>query len=117
MRQSAVAARDQQHSDAELKAMYFDGRHDQTSTGRGGYRATEEHVANVAEPGNEYLSNFTPISGKAIDQANELINVATLANRLRWRGCQYGQIWWNMPTFGAYSRENGPLVCLPAALE
>ena len=80
MRQSTVAARDQQHSDAELKAMYFDGRHDQTSTGRGGDTAAEEHVAKVAEPGNEYLSNFTPISGKAIDQTNELINVATLAN-------------------------------------
>ena len=88
MRQSAVATRDQQHRDVGLKALYFDGRHDQTSTGRGGDTTAEEHVAVVAEPGNEYLTHFTPISGKAIDQTNELINVtAGYGDSVRVLGC------------------------------
>ena len=77
MRQSAVATRDQQHSNAEMMALYFDGRHDQTSTGRGGDTAADEHVAVVAEPGNEYLTHFMPISDKAIGQTNKLINDST----------------------------------------
>ena len=88
MRQSTVATRDQQHRDAEMMTLYFDGRHDQTSTGRGGDTAAEEHVAVVAEPGNEYLTHFTPISGKAIGQSNELINVSTgYGDSVRVLGC------------------------------
>ena len=77
LRHNTAATRDQQHRGGDLKALYFDGRHDQTSTGRGGDMAAEEHVAVVAEPGSEYVAHFTPVSGKAIDQVNELINIAT----------------------------------------
>ena len=55
------------------KALYFDGRHDQTSTGRDSDMAAEEHVAVVAEPGSEHVTHFTPVSGKAIGQVNELL--------------------------------------------
>ena len=77
MGQSTVATQDQQHRGTELQALYFDGRHDQTSTGRGGDTAAEEDVAVVSEPGNDYLPHFTPVPGEAIDQVNELISVAT----------------------------------------
>ena len=75
--QDTAAGRDQQHRGAEIKALYFDGRHDQTSTGRGGDTAAEEHVAVVAEPGSGYFTHFTPVSGKAVDQVHELLSVAT----------------------------------------
>ena len=87
-RQDTAAARDQQHRGAEIKALYFDGRHDQTSTGRGGDTPAEEHVAVVAEPGSEYVTHFTPVSGKAIDQVNELLSVATgYGDSVRALGC------------------------------
>ena len=73
MRQNIAATRDQQHRGGELKALYFDGRHDQTSTDRGGDMAAEEHVAVVAEPGIEHVTQFTPVSSKAIGQVNELL--------------------------------------------
>ena len=47
--------------------LYFDGRHDQTSIGRGGDKTAEEHVAVMAEPGNKYVTHFMPVSGRAID--------------------------------------------------
>ena len=31
----------------------------------------------VAEPGSEYVTHFNPVSGKAYDQVNELVSVAT----------------------------------------
>ena len=45
--------------------------------GRGPDTENEEHVAVVAEPGSEYISHVTPLSGKAIDRVNELISIAT----------------------------------------
>ena len=88
MRQSAMASRDQQHRDEELRALYFDGRHDQTSTGRGGDKTAEEHVAVMAEPGSQYVTHFTPVSGRAIDQVTELINVASgYGDSVRVQGC------------------------------
>ena len=52
MRQSAMTTRDPQHRDEEIRALYFDGRHEQTSTGRGGDKTAEEHAAVMAEPGS-----------------------------------------------------------------
>ena len=76
VRQSSAQTRAEHQSGSELKALYFDGRHDQTRVGRGASMETEEHITVVAEPGSEYLSHFTPVSGKAIDQVNELISIA-----------------------------------------
>ena len=69
--------RHEQRRGTELKALYFDGRHDQTSSGRDGDTEAEEHAAVVAEPENDYLTHFTSVFGKVTDQVNELINVAT----------------------------------------
>ena len=88
MRQSAMATRDEHHRDEEIRALYFDGRHDQISTGRGGDKTAEEHVAVVAEPGSEYVTHFTPVSGRAIDQVTELMNVASgYGDSVRVLGC------------------------------
>ena len=76
MRQESAQARDQRHMGGELKALYFDGRHDQTRAERGADTETVEHVAVVAEPGSEYVTHFTPLSGKAYDQVNELVSIA-----------------------------------------
>ena len=88
MRQSAMTTRDEQHRDEEIRALYFDGRHDQTSTWRGGDKTAEEHVAVVAEPGSEYALHFTPVSGRAIDQVTKVINVASgYGDSVRVLGC------------------------------
>lgn len=77
VRQKSAQARDERNSGGELKALYFDGRHDQTRAERGADTETEEHIVVVAEPGSEYVTHFTPVSGKAYDQVNELVSVAT----------------------------------------
>ena len=47
-----------------------------------------EHVAVVAEPGGHYTAHFAPETGRAIDQAQELVRIAT-ANcaSIRALGC------------------------------
>ena len=76
MRQSKAATRFQQHEGAELKALYFDGQHDQTSTAEA---ATRQLRNTLLWWRNQEMNviHFTPISGKDIDHVNELINVAT----------------------------------------
>ena len=77
MRHASAEQRDEQHRRGGVKALYFDGRHDQTLETHGSSVRAEEHIAIVAEPGSEYISHFTPISGRAIDQFNELVSIAT----------------------------------------
>ena len=55
---------------------------------RGADTEAEEHVAVVAEPGGEYLTHFTPVSGKAINEVNELISIANCyGNNVSVLGC------------------------------
>ena len=121
MRQNTAATRDPQHRGGEIKALYFDGRHDQTSTGRGGDMAAEEHVAVVAEPRSEHVTHFTPVSDKATGQVNELLTSQPTMWRLcprsgLWRrGCQHGEAGWHLSAFWNHSRKSSAFVCLSIA--
>ena len=85
VRSMAASARAEQHG--HIEALYFDGRKDQTFTGRSSTRK-EEHVAVVVEPGSTYLTHFTPESGRAIHQARHLTDIAIDNNAdVRVLGC------------------------------
>ena len=102
-RDESARVRAEQQSDGSLKALYFDGRHDETSAGPGAGRVQEDHVAVLAEPGSEYVSHFTPISGRAIDQVNELVNIAAAYNGdIRVLGCDGAAV--NTGTSGGVCR-------------
>lgn len=58
-----------------IKALFSDVRKDQTFIGNMS-KKKEEHVTVVVEPGSEYLTHFTPQSGRAIHQARHLTNIA-----------------------------------------
>lgn len=103
VRQESAQSRANQQSSGALKALYFDGRHDETSAGPGAGMVQEEHVAVVAEPGSEYVSHFTPASGRALDQVNELVNIAAAHNSdIRVLGCDGAAV--NTGTSGGVCR-------------
>ena len=80
-----VAAGVEQHGD--ITGLYFDGRKDQTFVGQSSKRK-EEHVAVVAEPGSNYLTHFTPQTGRAIHQAERLTDIASqYAAKILVLGC------------------------------
>ena len=73
VRNMAASERAEQHG--HIEALYFDGRKDQTFIGKSSSKK-EEHVAVVVEPGSQYLTHFTPESGRAIHQARHLTDIA-----------------------------------------
>ena len=67
---------------SSLTGLYFDGRKDTSFVMIGSEAGPssrtsqiEEHIAVVAEPGGQYLTHFTPASGKAHDIFKELQSV------------------------------------------
>lgn len=66
-----------------LKAVYFDGRKDNTLSqikiGAKFRRSVikEEHISCLMEPGSQYLGHFVPLTGSAQDICNELFTLLT----------------------------------------
>jgi len=120
--QSKAGTRYQQQRGAELQALYFDGRHDQTSTAEA---ATRQLRNTLLWWRNQEMNvtHFTPVSSKTIDQVNELINVATgYGDSVHVLCCDGAAV--NTVRSGGICRlseliqdKNGPLVCLPVILE
>ena len=62
-------------SSAPMQSLYFDGRKDKTAVSSSS-SVREEHVVVLREPGAEYITHFTPQSGRATDLFKELHAVA-----------------------------------------
>ena len=79
---------------AASTALYFEGRKDRTCVGQS-TGIVEEHMAVVAEPGGHYIANFALETGRATDQAQELVHIATANCTSIWAlGCdRAGGVW------------------------
>ena len=73
--------RDVQQSTKAITGIYFDGRRDTTlvkvnKNGKWyGDTGVEDHYVLVEEPGGDYLTHFTPSSGRSIDIASSILKV------------------------------------------
>ena len=74
-------------SQSGLRSLYFDGRKDRTCAGSS-VTEVEEHVVVLSEPGNVYLTHFTPSSGRALDLLNELYSISVMfGDTVKVLGC------------------------------
>ena len=74
VRNMVASARPEQHR--HIRALDFDGRKDQTFTGRSSTKK-QEHVAVVVKADSEYFTHFTLETLRAIHQARHLTDIAT----------------------------------------
>lgn len=60
-----------------LGYLAFDGRKDKTLVRENSIQSftREEHIVVLSQPGSRYVDHFTPISGKAIDIAKQLLRI------------------------------------------
>ena len=70
-----------------LQALYFDGRIDKTlyiETSEDGKKhrrvRQEDHLSLIQEPGSKYIGHIKPLSGKAVDIANSILEYMTEKN-------------------------------------
>ena len=83
---------DAEQDSRDIEAIYFDSRKEQTlkKIGTASHQSTtfvnEEHYVLVSEPGNVFLKQITPISGKAKDVSAAISNFfdeKNIANSLK----------------------------------
>ena len=88
VRQASAQTRVGIYGGEALAALYIDGRKDRTYVGQS-TEIVEKHVAVTAEPGGHYITHFTLETGRAIDQAQDLVHVATANCASIWAlGCK-----------------------------
>uniref|UniRef100_A0A6P7GMU2 Uncharacterized protein LOC114340002 n=1 Tax=Diabrotica virgifera virgifera TaxID=50390 RepID=A0A6P7GMU2_DIAVI len=68
-----------------LQALYFDGRIDKTyfietsEDGKNHRRVhKEDHLSIIQEPGSKYVGHVKPLSGKAVDIANSIMQLCRI---------------------------------------
>ncbi|XP_043230069.1 uncharacterized protein LOC122385687 [Amphibalanus amphitrite] len=86
-----------------VESLYFDGRKDKTCTDCSAATDIQEHVVVLSEPGNLYLTHFTPQSGSAIHMVNELYTIAVaFGEHVKALGCDGTAV--NIGTSGGVCR-------------